>query len=235
MRVRSINIPSSIVGVCVNEAGHLIVTFKDGSSMDAGYVVGPPGNPGAGTAGKNAVQPTFSATVALGAVGSDATVNVTSVDGVAQKLAFALPKPKDGIDGKDGVKGGDGTTPSISIGTVTTLALGATPTVRRKAGDTDATPVFDFGLPGAILGGSFDVQIPAILLAAVGVLKSATVNVPGAKVGMLALASPPRGLMPSLSKSPLATVTADGVVTIDYVAAVAIAAQTATFIVRVIP
>lgn len=50
-----------------------------------------------------------------------------------------------GDTGEQGIQGLPGATPNISIGSVTTLEPGAKATVTRRG--SDATPIFDFGIP----------------------------------------------------------------------------------------
>ncbi len=285
---RSINIPRSIQSVFVDPSGHLIVTYGDGSRMDAGSIVGPPGQSVSGTGiksaavdasgnlsisltdgstlgpwtvrgapgsngvgiasgsvdaagnltlvlttgatiggnlkgppGASAQQPTFTASLTLGAVGSTPSATMTSSDGLAWSLALKIPAAKDGTNG---------TTPSISVGTVTTLALGAAPTVKRHTGDTDAAPVFDFGLPAGNLGGSFDIAMAAI---AIGVATTYTVTVPGATTDMCAVVNPPASLLGSLSGWRAAVIAAN-TVTIYLGVSIALGAATRTFKIRVI-
>ena len=63
------------------------------------------------------------------------------------------PEGPTGATGATGPTGATGATPNITVGTVTTLAAGATPTVSRRSESTDEAPVFDFGFPAGAGGG----------------------------------------------------------------------------------
>lgn len=52
-----------------------------------------------------------------------------------------------GVQGIQGPPGGDGVTPNIQVGVVTTLPAGSPATVTRQPDSPDAAPVFDFGIP----------------------------------------------------------------------------------------
>lgn len=54
---------------------------------------------------------------------------------------------KQGIQGEQGIPGTDGVTPSLQVGTVTTLPAGSAAAVIRRTGSTDAKPIFDFSIP----------------------------------------------------------------------------------------
>lgn len=62
-----------------------------------------------------------------------------------------------GVQGEQGIPGNDGVTPSLQVGTVTTLPAGSAAAVIRRTGSTDANPIFDFAIPKGDTGatGSF--------------------------------------------------------------------------------
>ena len=65
-----------------------------------------------------------------------------------------------GEQGQKGEKGFDGITPSISIGTVTTLNPNQPATVTRRG--TDTNPIFDFGIPKGEKGSSYSETLTTI-------------------------------------------------------------------------
>lgn len=79
-------------------------------------------------------------------------------DGEAGVLTLGIPRGPVGPQGEKGdtgargPAGSDGITPAISVGTVTTLEAGSQATVTRRG--TDASPIFDFGLPKGADGSS---------------------------------------------------------------------------------
>lgn len=103
------------------------------------------------------VSPTVEVgSVTTGAAGSDAKVT-NSGTSQAVKLDFVIPRGPSGptgAPGKDGApgqkgdpgqKGTDGTSPELSVGTVTTLEPGRNATVTMTG--TKANPVLNFGIP----------------------------------------------------------------------------------------
>ena len=68
------------------------------------------------------------------------------------------PEGPTGATGATGPTGATGATPNITVGTVTTLAAGATPTVSRRSESTDEAPVFDFGFPAGA-GGDMEASV----------------------------------------------------------------------------
>ena len=69
-------------------------------------------------------------------------ITVNKTDGTQQTFNISA---KNGIDGQNGTDGIDGITPSLRIGTVTTLEPNEQATVTRTG--TDEEPLFNFGIP----------------------------------------------------------------------------------------
>lgn len=80
-----------IAGTDVDDAGHLIVTFTDGTTRDVGKVVGRDGDPGRGIAGSDV---------------TDGRLVLTYTDG--QRVDLGPVVGKDGTNGTDGTDGKDG-------------------------------------------------------------------------------------------------------------------------------
>ena len=74
--------------------------------------------------------------------GADGTNGRDGIDGVDGANGKDGTNGRDGIDGKDGK---DGVTPTISVGTVTTLEAGKEATVSKRGTDTNV--IFDFSIP----------------------------------------------------------------------------------------
>lgn len=107
---------------------------------------GTTGNPGApGKDGKNGVTPTLSAgNVETLEPGQPATASVTG-KGPAYQINLGIPRGQTGAQGTHGKNGKDGQTPTISVGTVTTLDPGQDATAEI----TGKTPnlVLSLGIP----------------------------------------------------------------------------------------
>lgn len=98
---------ASVVGGLVNAQGNLILRTHSGEYIDAGYVKGAPGNPGAnGVAAK-----ITSATATAVAAGGNPTVTLGGTD-QERTLAFGIPR------GANGTNGTNGTDASIPAGVV---------------------------------------------------------------------------------------------------------------------
>lgn len=114
---------------------------------------GPQGEPG--PAGADGVSPTIE-------IGTTTTLDpnvpasVTNVGtDTALVLNFAIPRGARGVagtNGTDGTNGIDGVTPTITVGTVETLAPDATAYVNNVGTSVDA--IFNFGIPQGIQGSS---------------------------------------------------------------------------------
>ena len=107
-----------------------------------------------GATGANGVTPTLKVgSTTTGNAGTNATVTMTDSNNV-YTLNFVIPKGEKGdtgakgdagAKGQDGVKGADGITPTIRVGTVTTLAAGSNATVTMSENNNVYT--LNFGIP----------------------------------------------------------------------------------------
>lgn len=107
---------------------------------------GATGNPGApGKDGKNGVTPTLSAgNVETLEPGQPATASVTG-EGPAYQINLGIPRGQTGAQGAPGQNGEDGQTPTITVGTVTTLAPGQDATAEITGQTPDLT--LNLGIP----------------------------------------------------------------------------------------
>ena len=110
-----------------------------------------------GATGANGVTPTLRVgSTTTGNAGTNATVTMTDSNNV-YTLNFVIPKGdkgdkgdtgakgEAGAKGQDGVKGADGITPTLRVGTVTTLAAGSNATVTMSENNNVYT--LNFGIP----------------------------------------------------------------------------------------
>lgn len=114
---------------------------------------GPQGEPG--PAGADGVSPTITIGTTT-TLDPDVPASVTNVGTDTNLiLNFALPKGETGTpgaDGTDGTDGTDGITPTVTIGTTTTLDPGSDATVTNTGTSTDV--ILNFGIPQGIQGSS---------------------------------------------------------------------------------
>lgn len=107
-----------------------------------------------GATGANGVTPTLKVgSTTTGNAGTNASVTMTDNNNV-YTLNFVIPKGEKGdtgakgaagAKGQDGAKGADGITPTIRVGTVTTLAAGSNATVTMSENNNVYT--LNFGIP----------------------------------------------------------------------------------------
>ena len=107
-----------------------------------------------GATGANGVTPTLKVgSTTTGNAGTNAIVTMTDSNNV-YTLNFVIPKGEKGdtgakgeagVKGQDGVKGADGITPTLRVGTVTTLAAGSNATVTMSENNNEYT--LNFGIP----------------------------------------------------------------------------------------
>lgn len=107
-----------------------------------------------GATGANGVTPTLKVgSTTTGNAGTNATVTMTDSNNV-YTLNFVIPrgdkgdtgaKGEAGVKGQDGAKGADGITPTLRVGTVTTLAAGSNATVSMSENNNVYT--LNFGIP----------------------------------------------------------------------------------------
>ena len=107
-----------------------------------------------GATGANGITPTLKVgSTTTGNAGTNATVTMTDSNNV-YTLNFVIPKGEKGdtgakgeagAKGQDGVKGADGITPTLRVGTVTTLAAGSNATVTMSENNNVYT--LNFGIP----------------------------------------------------------------------------------------
>ena len=107
-----------------------------------------------GATGANGVTPTLKVgSTTTGNAGTNAIVTMTDSNNV-YTLNFVIPKGEKGdtgakgeagVKGQDGVKGADGITPTLRVGTVTTLAAGSNATVTMSENNNVYT--LNFGIP----------------------------------------------------------------------------------------
>lgn len=110
-----------------------------------------------GATGANGITPTLKVgSTSTGNAGTNANVTMTSSNNV-YTLNFVIPKGEKGdtgakgdagaagAKGQDGAKGADGITPTLRVGTVTTLAAGSNATVTMSENNNVYT--LNFGIP----------------------------------------------------------------------------------------
>ena len=101
-----------------------------------------------GANGKDGVTPTLRVgSTSTGNAGTNANVTMTDSNNV-YTLNFVIPKGEkgdNGTKGADGAKGADGITPTLKVGTVTTLAAGSNATVTMSENNNEYT--LNFGIP----------------------------------------------------------------------------------------
>lgn len=107
-----------------------------------------------GDTGANGITPTLKVgSTSTGNAGTNASVIMTDNNNV-YTLNFVIPKGdkgdtgakgEAGVKGQDGVKGADGITPTLRVGTVTTLAAGSNATVTMSENNNVYT--LNFGIP----------------------------------------------------------------------------------------
>ena len=101
-----------------------------------------------GANGKDGVTPTLRVgSTSTGNAGTNANVTMTDSNNV-YTLNFVIPKGdkgEAGTKGADGAKGADGITPTLKVGTVTTLAAGSSATVTMSKNNNEYT--LNFGIP----------------------------------------------------------------------------------------
>lgn len=129
--------------------GHLIIALSNGGTHDCGALpVGPAGadgEDGIGTPGLDG-KSAYEIAVDLGFVGTveEWILSLKGEDGVD-----GIPG-QDGVDGSVGGTGATGSAATISVGTVTGLAAGASPTVANAG--TSSAAVLNFGIPAGATG-----------------------------------------------------------------------------------
>ncbi len=107
-----------------------------------------------GATGANGITPTLKVgSTSTGNAGTNASVTMTDNNNV-YTLNFVIPKGEKGdtgakgdagVKGQDGAKGADGITPTLRVGTVTTLAAGSNATVTMSENNNVYT--LNFGIP----------------------------------------------------------------------------------------
>ena len=107
-----------------------------------------------GATGANGITPTLKVgSTSTGNAGTNASVTMTDNNNV-YTLNFVIPKGEKGdtgakgdagAKGQDGVKGADGITPTLKVGSVTTLAAGSNATVTMSKNNNEYT--LNFGIP----------------------------------------------------------------------------------------
>lgn len=107
-----------------------------------------------GATGANGITPTLKVgSTSTGNAGTNASVTMTDNNNV-YTLNFVIPKGDKGdtgakgdagVKGQDGAKGADGITPTLRVGTVTTLAAGSNATVTMSENNNVYT--LNFGIP----------------------------------------------------------------------------------------
>ena len=107
-----------------------------------------------GATGADGITPTLKVgSTSTGNAGTNAIVTMTDSNNV-YTLNFVIPKGEKGdtgakgeagVKGQDGVKGADGITPTLRVGTVTTLAAGSNATVTMSENNNVYT--LNFGIP----------------------------------------------------------------------------------------
>ena len=107
-----------------------------------------------GATGADGITPTLKVgSTSTGNAGTNASVTMTDSNNV-YTLNFVIPKGDKGdtgakgdtgVKGQDGAKGADGITPTLKVGTVTTLAAGSNATVTMSKNNNEYT--LNFGIP----------------------------------------------------------------------------------------
>ena len=118
-------------------------TYSDFTSEQLAALKGAKGDKGdAGAKGANGVTPTLRVgSTSTGNAGTNANVTMTDSNNV-YTLNFVIPR---GDKGNNGAKGADGITPTLKVGTVTTLAAGSNATVTMSKNNNEYT--LNFGIP----------------------------------------------------------------------------------------
>ena len=124
-------------------------TYADFTAEQLAALKGAKGDKGdAGAKGANGVTPTLRVgSTSTGNSGTNANVTMTDSNNV-YTLNFVIPKGDKGdagVKGQDGAKGADGVTPTLKVGTVTTLAAGSNATVTMSKNNNEYT--LNFGIP----------------------------------------------------------------------------------------
>ena len=130
-------------------------TYSDFTSEQLAALKGAKGDKGdkgdkgeVGANGKDGVTPTLRVgSTSTGNAGTNANVTMTDNNNV-YTLNFVIPKGDKGdagVKGQDGAKGADGITPTLKVGTVTTLAAGSNATVTMSKNNNEYT--LNFGIP----------------------------------------------------------------------------------------
>ena len=127
-------------------------TYSDFTPEQLAALKGSKGDKGdkgeAGANGKDGITPTLRVgSTSTGNAGTNANVTMTDSNNV-YTLNFVIPrgdKGEAGVKGQDGAKGADGITPTLKVGTVTTLAAGSNATVTMSKNNNEYT--LNFGIP----------------------------------------------------------------------------------------
>ena len=130
-------------------------TYSDFTPEQLAALKGAKGDKGdAGAKGANGITPTLRVgSTSTGNAGTNANVTMTDSNNV-YTLNFVIPKGDKGdtgakgdagAKGQDGAKGADGITPTLKVGTVTTLAAGSNATVTMSKNNNEYT--LNFGIP----------------------------------------------------------------------------------------
>ena len=127
-------------------------TYSDFTPEQLAALKGAKGDKGdAGAKGANGITPTLRVgSTSTGNAGTNANVTMTDSNNV-YTLNFVIPKGEKGdtgaagTKGQDGAKGADGITPTLKVGTVTTLAAGSNATVTMSKNNNEYT--LNFGIP----------------------------------------------------------------------------------------
>ena len=127
-------------------------TYSDFTPEQLAALKGAKGDKGdkgdAGAKGANGITPTLRVgSTSTGNTGTNANVTMTDSNNV-YTLNFVIPKGAKGdagAKGQDGAKGADGITPTLKVGTVTTLAAGSNATVTMSKNNNEYT--LNFGIP----------------------------------------------------------------------------------------
>ncbi len=136
------------------DAGEKGATGAKGEKGDTG-AKGDKGDKGdTGATGANGITPTLKVgSTSTGNAGTNASVTMTDNNNV-YTLNFVIPKGEKGdtgakgdagTKGQDGAKGADGITPTLKVGTVTTLEAGSNATVTMSKNNNEYT--LNFGIP----------------------------------------------------------------------------------------
>ena len=124
-------------------------TYSDFTPEQLAALKGAKGDKGdTGAKGANGITPTLRVgSTSTGNAGTNANVTMTDNNNV-YTLNFVIPrgdKGDAGAKGEAGVKGADGITPTLKVGTVTTLAAGSNATVTMSENNNEYT--LNFGIP----------------------------------------------------------------------------------------